>query len=248
MISQLQLGDVVVDVVQKDIKNLHLSVHPPTGRVTISAPLRMKLDTIRVFAITKLGWIKQQQSRQREQLREPPRDYIERESHHVWGRRYLMVIREDAASAKIELTGNRIRFQVRPGTPKAKREALMEQWYRAQLKQALPPLLAKWQKILGVRVSKVFVQRMKTKWGSCNHRAGHIRLNTELAKKPRKLLEYVIAHELAHLLEPTHNERFMTLLQNHFPRWREARAQLNELPLSSELSSPERLNRTGDVD
>lgn len=235
MISQIQLGDVVVDVVQKDIKNLHLSVHPPTGRVTISAPLRMKSETIRVFAITKLGWIKQQQKKQREQVRESPRDYVERESHYLWGRRYLLSVIEEDAPARMEVSGNRIRLHIRPGTSPAKREMIMEHWYRDELKKALPPLLLKWEKNIGVKVLKVFVQRMKTKWGSCNHRAKHIRLNSELAKKPRRLLEYVIVHELAHLLEPTHNERFIALLQKHHPNWQKVRAELNELPLAAEV-------------
>lgn len=234
MISQLQLGDVVIDVVQKDIKNLHLSVHPPTGRVTISAPARMKSEAIRVFAITKLGWIKQQQLKQRAQPRETPRDYVEKESHYIWGRRYLMSIIEEDVPARIDVSGNRIKLYVRPGTPPIKREAIMEQWYRDELKKALPSLLLKWEKNIGVKASKVFVQRMKTKWGSCNHRAKHIRLNSELAKKPRKLLEYVMIHELAHLLEPTHNKRFMALLDQHYPCWRELREHLNELPLASE--------------
>lgn len=235
MTLQLQLGEVVLDVVQKDIKNLHLSVHPPTGRVTISAPQRMKLDAIRVFAITKLGWIKQQQSKQLEQQRETPREYVERESHYVWGRRYLMTLLEEEGPARIEVSGNRLKFHVRPGTAPSKREAIVEQWYRKELKKALPPLLLKWEKILGVATSKVFVQRMKTKWGSCNHRAGSVRFNSELAKKPRRLLEYVVVHELAHLKESTHNERFVAVMDGAYPRWREARAELNELPLGAEM-------------
>jgi predicted metal-dependent hydrolase len=234
MISQLQLGDVVVDVVQKDIKNLHLSVHPPTGRVTIAAPLRMKPEAVRVFAIIKLGWIKQQQLKQQAQPRETPRDYVEKESHYFWGRRYLMTIIEEDCPPRIDVSGNKIKLHMRPGTPPAKRQAIMEGWYRDELKKALPPLLANWERKLGVKVSKVFVQRMKTKWGSCNHRARHVRLNSELAKKPKKLLDYVIVHELAHLLEPTHNQRFGALLDHHYPSWREVRAQLNELPLASE--------------
>lgn len=235
MTSQLQLGEVVIDVVQKDIKNLHLSVHPPTGRVTITAPLRMKPEAIRVFAITKLGWIKQQQVKQRAQPREAPRDYIEKESHYVWGRRYLLRVIEDQAPARVEVSGNRIQLHVRPGTPAKKREAIMARWYREELKKAVPLLLAHWEKKLGVKTSKVFVQCMKTKWGSCNHRAKHIRLNSELAKKPRRLLEYVMVHELAHLLEPTHNERFKAVLDQHCPNWREIREQLNELPLGAGL-------------
>jgi predicted metal-dependent hydrolase len=234
MISQLQLGDVVVDVVQKDIKNLHLSVHPPTGRVTISAPLRMKTEAIRVFAITKLGWIKQQQKKQREQVRESPRDYIERESHYIWGRRYLLSVIEEDAPARMDVSGNRIKLHVRPGTSPAKRETIMEHWYRDELKRALPVLLSKWEKNIGVSVSKVFVQRMKTKWGSCNHRTGAVRFNTELAKKPRPCLEYIVAHELVHLIEHTHNGRFLTLMDRFMPKWRMTQQMLNDLPVRHE--------------
>jgi predicted metal-dependent hydrolase len=234
MISQLQLGEVVVDVVQKDIKNLHLSVHPPTGRVTISAPLRMKTEAIRVFAITKLGWIKQQQKKQREQVRESPRDYVERESHYVWGRRYLLSVIEEDATPRMDLSGNRIKLHVRPGTSPAKRETIMEHWYRDELKKALPPLVSKWEKNIGVSVSKVFVQRMKTKWGSCNHRAGAVRFNTELAKKPPQCLEYIVVHELVHLLEKTHNAKFVSLMDRFMPKWRTIQQLLNDLPVRHE--------------
>jgi predicted metal-dependent hydrolase len=234
MISQLQLGDVVVDVVQKDIKNLHLSVHPPTGRVTISAPLRMKTEAIRVFAITKLGWIKQQQQKQREQVREAPRDYVERESHYLWGRRYLMSIVEVDAAPIVEISGNRIRLHVRADTSPEKRAAVMEQWYRAELRKAMLPLLTKWQRIIGVAASKVFVQRMKTKWGSCNPKAGAVRFNTELAKKPVQCLEYIVVHELVHLLENTHNARFMALMDRFIPKWRTIQQLLNDLPVRDE--------------
>lgn len=234
MTSQLQLGDVVVDVVHKDIKNLHLSVHPPTGRVTIAAPLRMKPEAVRVFAITKLGWIKQQQLKQREQPRETPRDYIERESHYFWGRRYLMTVIEEDAPARVDVSGNRIKLHVRPHTSANKRAAIMERWYRDELKKALPPLLAQWEKKIGVKPSQVFVQRMKTKWGSCNHLAGNIRLNTELAKKPRECLEYILVHELAHLLEPTHNARFQQLMNRYMPKWHGHRDQLTQLPVREE--------------
>jgi len=234
MLSQLQLGEVVVDVVQKDIKNLHLSVHPPTGRVTISAPLRMKPQAIRVFAITKLGWIKQQQLKQRTQPRENPRDYIERESHYVWGRRYLMSVIEEDGPARIDVSGNRIKLYLRPGTSPAKREAIMEQWYRTELKAALPPLLLKWEKNIGVSTSKVFVQKMKTKWGSCNHRTGAVRFNTDLAKKPPQCLEYIVVHELVHLVEQTHNARFVSLMNQFFPKWRAIQQMLNDLPVRHE--------------
>ncbi|HRH98453.1 MAG TPA: SprT family zinc-dependent metalloprotease [Prosthecobacter sp.] len=237
MTQELQLGEVAVDVVQKDIKNLHLSVHPPTGRVTISAPTRMKLDAIRVFAITKLGWIKQQQAKQRAQMRETPRDYVERESHYLWGRRYLMSVLEEEGPTCVEVSGNRIKLHVRPGTLPAKRHAIMDQWYRSELKQALVPLLTKWEKIIGVKAAKVFVQRMKTKWGSCNHRSGTVRFNTDLAKKPPECLEYLVVHELVHLLEHTHNARFVSLMDHYLSKWRTHQQALNNLPVRHEAWS-----------
>ncbi len=232
--SQIKLGDIPVDVVLKDIKNVHLSVHPPTGRVRISAPRRMNLDTIRIFAISKLDWIKQQQARLREQERETPRDYVDRESHNVWGKRYLLSVVESDQPPSIELKHRRMILRVRPRTDKGKRQALVEDWYRKQLKKAVPPLLAQWQPLLGVKVERFFVQRMKTKWGSCNHKACTIRLNTELAKKPPECLEYIVVHELVHLLEPTHNARFVGLMEHFMPKWQFHRDQLNRFPVSHE--------------
>jgi predicted metal-dependent hydrolase len=221
-------------VIRKDIKNVHLSVHPPTGRVRIAAPARLSLDTIRVFAISKLQWIRQQQTKMQEQERETPREYLDRESHCVWGRRYLLAVTECDQSPSIELSHNRIILRVRPGTDRTKREALMEQWYREKVRGAAPALVAKWERLMGVKVRRIFVQRMKTKWGSCNHRAGTIRLNTDLAKKPKECLEYIVVHEMAHLLEPTHNERFMALMERFMPRWQSYRETLNRLPVRHE--------------
>jgi len=234
MVSQVKLGDIEVDVVLKDIKNVHLSVYPPTGRVRISAPKRMSIDTIRVFAISRLDWIKQQQTKLREQERETPRDYVDRESHYVWGRRYLLTVSERDEPPSIELKHSRMLLRVRPGTDEDKREALVEEWYRGQLREAVPALLARWQPLLGVRMERFFVQRMKTKWGSCNHKAGTIRLNTELAKKPGECLEYIVVHELVHLLEPTHNARFVTLMDRFIPKWQFHRQVLNRLPVRRE--------------
>jgi len=234
MVRQLRLGDVTVDVVLKDIKNVHLSVYPPTGRVRISAPKRTSLDTIRVFAISKLGWIKRQQTKLRKQEREPAREYLDRESHYLWGRRYLLAVSEIDAAPSIELRNSRMLLQVRPRTDERRRHALVEEWYREQIKQAVPPLLARWQPLMGVRVERFFVQRMKTKWGSCNYRARTIRLNTELAKKPPQCLEYLVVHELAHLLEPTHNGRFTEYMDRFMPGWRMNREELKRVPLADE--------------
>ena len=234
---RIKLGDIAVDVVLKDIKHVHLSVHPPTGRVRISAPRRMRLDTVRVFAISKLGWIKQQQTKLREQERETPREYVDRESHYLWGKRYLLAVSESEEPPAIELKHSRMLLRVRPGTSGDGRQALMEEWYRKRLREAVPPLLARWQPLLDVTVERFFVQRMKTRWGSCNHGARTIRLNSELAKKPPECLEYIVVHELIHLLEPTHNPRFIALMDRFMPKWRFHRQVLNRLPIRRETWS-----------
>jgi predicted metal-dependent hydrolase len=230
-VSQINLGDIAVDVVLKDIKNLHLSVHPPTGRVRISAPKRMRMDTIRVFAISKLAWIRRQQTKLREQERETRREYVERESQYVWGKRYLLAIVESEEPPSIELTHSRLVLRLRPRTGEDKKNSLVEEWYREQLKEAVPPLIARWQSLLDVRVERFFVQRMKTRWGSCNSKTRSIRLNTDLAKKPRACLEYLVVHEMIHLIEPTHNSRFVALMDQSMPQWRTVRELLNRLPV-----------------
>ena len=234
MVTQFNLGEIAVDVVMKDIKNIHLSVYPPTGRVRISAPLRMKLDTIRVYAITKLGWIKSQQQKLRTQERETPREYLERESHYVWGKRYLLKIEEQDAAPGIELKHNKMILRIRPATSQEKKQEILEAWYREQLKAALPLLIAKWELLMGVKVGQFFVQKMRTKWGGCSRDTGNIRLNTDLAKKPPECLEYIVVHELAHLLEPTHNARFIALMDQFMPKWKFYKDQLNRLPLRHE--------------
>ncbi len=231
MVTNLTLGDTKVEVRRKAIKNVHLSVYPPTGAVRISAPEQMKLDTIRVYALSKLDWIRKQQRKIGEQERESPREYLERESHYVWGDRYLLTITEENQRPVIELSHRRLNMRLRPRTSQVKREALLEQWYRHQLRNALPPLIKKWESIMKVEVAKFFIQRMKTKWGSCNHHRRTIRLNTDLAKKPKPCLEYIVVHEMVHLLEPTHNQRFQDLMKRFMPNWKVRRDALNSLPL-----------------
>jgi predicted metal-dependent hydrolase len=234
MAETIELGDITVDVVKKDIRNIHLSVYPPTGRVRISAPAHMSLDTIRVFAISKLGWIKQQQQKLREQERETPREYLDRESHYVWGKRYLLKIVEQDAAPIVSLQHSTLWLQVRPGTDEARKQAVVAEWYREQLKQAAPPLIAKWEPLMDVKVARFFVQHMKTRWGSCNPSAGNIRLNSELAKKPPECLEYIVVHEMVHLLEPTHNQRFVAIMDRFLPQWQSHRDSLNRLPVRHE--------------
>lgn len=235
MAETIQLGEIVIVVTRKDIKNVHLSVHPPAGRVTLVAPKGTRLEVARAYAISKLGWIRDQQTKLLGQSREAPRQYVERESHYLWGRRYLLSVVEKEEKPSVRLGHRKITLTVRPGSSTARREEVMQEWQRALLHEAVPTLIRKWERKLGVTVAGYFLQRMKTKWGGCNHRAGTIRLNTELVKKPKDLLEYVVVHEMLHLIEPTHSERFVALLDRHYSAWREARAELNELPLSAEV-------------
>ncbi len=232
MMMTIELGEIAVEVVKKDIKNIHLSVHPPTGRVRISAPLRMNLETIRVFAISKLGWIKQHQKKLREQQRETPREYLDRESHYVWGQRYLLQVTEVDAAPAVELKHNKMLLCVRPGTSQDKKQTIVDEWYRARIKKAVPSLIAKWEPLMGVKVERFFVQKMKTKWGSCNPGHKSIRLNTDLAKKPPECLEYIVLHEMVHLLVHAHGDRFTTLMKHNLPSWRLVRQTLNEEPLA----------------
>ena len=235
MSETIQLGKLSILVTRKDIKNVHLSVYPPDGRVTLVAPVATRLDVARAYASSRLGWIRQQQAKLKSQARETPRKFIERESHNLWGRRYLLSVVEKDEKPSVRLSHRKITLCVRPGSDMAKREAVMHEWHKALLHGLVPQLIKKWEAKLGVAVSGYFLQRMKTKWGSCNHRAGNIRLNTELVKKPKDLLEYVVVHEIVHLIEPKHSERFIALMTKNYPTWREARAELNELPLTAEI-------------
>ncbi|MES3008228.1 MAG: SprT family zinc-dependent metalloprotease [Pseudomonadota bacterium] len=235
MNETIQLGDISITVTRKDIKNVHLSVHPPEGRVTLVTPTNTRLEVARAYAITRLVWIREQQRKLASQARETQRQFVERESHYVWGRRYLLTVNYQDAKPAVALSNKRIILTVRPGSSAAKRAEVMQEWHRRLLHEVVPTFIHEWERKLKVNVAGYFLQRMKTKWGSCNHAAGNIRLNTELVKKPKDLLEYVIVHEMVHLIEPTHSERFIALLEKHYPSWREARAELNALPLTAEV-------------
>lgn len=232
--TTLKLGDIVVEVLKKDIKNVHLSVLPPTGRVRLSAPTEMSAAAIRLFAIAKLGWIKARQRELLGQERESQREYVDRESHYVWGRRHLLKVVEVNDRPTVQAVHGSLVLKVRSESHRESREAVVASWYRQLLKDAVSPLVKKWEPRLGVTVRGVFVQRMRTKWGSCNPVAGTIRINTELAKKPRESLEYIVVHEMAHLLERKHNARFTALLDRALPDWRHHRTGLNALPLRHE--------------
>ena len=221
-------------MVKKDIKNIHLSVYPPTGRLRIAAPVRMSLESIRLFAISKLGWIKQQQRKLREQDREQPREYLDRESHYVWGRRYLLKVAAHDGAPNVEIKHRQLVLRVRNSKSDEEKQGALDEWYRSLVKQAVPELIDKWQPVIGVNVQGVLVRKMKTLWGSCSHERGTIRLNVELAKKPPECLEYILVHELVHLLEPTHNARFVKWLDQFMPKWQFYRDELNRLPVRHE--------------
>lgn len=234
MVQRIALGTFEAEVEFKDIRNVHLVVLPPMGRVRISAPRRMALDTVRVFALSKLGWIKEQRDQLARQEREPVREYLERESHYLWGRRYLLNLAEADAAPSVALRHRSLRVTTRPGADQTARAALMSRWYRDRLRERAAPLVERWRLLLGVEVRAVYVQHMKTKWGSCSPSRQTIRLNTELAKKPPACLEYVIVHELLHLLEPNHGPYFRSLMNAVLPQWEAFRAELNRLPVRHE--------------
>jgi predicted metal-dependent hydrolase len=234
MAETIHLGDVSIEVTRKDVKHVHLSVHPPSGEVTLVAPTGTRLSVARAYAVSKLAWIRDQQAKLRGQARETPRRFVERESHYLWGRRYLLTVKEEEAKPSVTLSHRTITLRVRPGSSREKRAAVMHEWHKGLLHAAVPELIRKWEPKLDVEVKAYFLQRMKTRWGSCNRRARHIRLNTELVKKPRDLLEYVVVHEMAHLVVPIHGQRFLGLLDEKYPAWREARDELNALPLGPE--------------
>lgn len=235
MTETIHLGDIAIAVTRKDVKLVHLSVHPPAGRVSLVAPTGTRLEVARAYAVSKLGWIRDQQAKLRAQARETPRQFVERESHYLWGRRHLLTVVERDIKPAVSQDHKRITLTVRPGTDMAKRAEVIHKWHKALLHEVVSSLIGKWESRLQVKVAAYFLQRMKTKWGGCNQAAGHIRLNTELVKKPKDLLEYVVVHEMVHLLEPTHSDRFLAILGEHYPTWREARAELNELPLTAEI-------------
>lgn len=233
MARLLDIAGVEVRVVHKNVRNLHLSVLPPDGAVRVTAPEWMSEEAIRLFALGKLGWIKRQRGKMRGQEREPAREYIDRESHYVWGQRFLMQIVEHDAPPGIEIRHRKLVMRVRPGTDRVRRDAILYDWYRRQMRQALPALLDYWEARLDVKPKRVYIQRMKTKWGSCNPANGSIRLNAELAKKPQKHLNYIVLHELVHLLHPTHGAAFIETMNRLMPQWRDNRNALTLLPIHS---------------
>ena len=231
--QKIKLGDINLDVVHKNIKNVHMSVYPPTGsRVRIAVPLRMDLDTIRVFAISKLSWIKKQQNRFRSQEREAPRDYVTRESHYYLGKRYLLKVIEHNSSPRVAIKHETIEMYIRPNMGLEKRRELLDEWYRQRLKEIVPGMIARYEEAMKINVDEFGIKKMKTKWGTCSREEGRIWLNLELAKKPQQFIEYIIVHEMAHLLERRHNDRFTAYMDKFMPQWNFYKEELNRSVLS----------------
>ena len=229
LMHQITVADLVIDVVRKDIKNLHLGVYPPHGRVRVATPRKINDEAVRLFVVSKLGWIKKQRLKFAGQERQSPREYVTGESHYVAGDRYLLnVIYQPGAPKVVIRNKTQLDLYVRPGSDLAQRRRVLTEWYRRQLKAQIPALLAKWQPIIGVAANEWGVKQMKTRWGTCNIRARRIWLNLELAKKPTHCLEYIIVHELVHLHERLHNDRFRQLMDRFMPQWRSYRDELNQ--------------------
>ncbi len=230
---QMQVGEIIIDIVKKDIKNLHLGVYPPDGRVRIAAPLRLKDDAIRVFAVSKLAWIKKKQEKYSAQERQSRREYISRESHYYEGRRFLLKVIYNNAPPYVEIRNKtHIDLYVRPGASHKQRKKAMTEWYRTQLKKKIPEIIEKWQKVIRVEIDDWGVKQMRTRWGTCNQKAKRIWINLELAKKPTHCLDFIIVHEMVHLLESNHNDQFRAYMDEFIPQWRKYKEELNQSVLS----------------
>jgi len=230
--QQIDLGNITVDVEQKNIKNIHLSVYPPTGRVRIAAPMRFDLETIRMFAISKLSWIKKQQVKFQKQNRETARKYKSRENHYYQGKRYLLQLAKTEGKPSVSIKYDKMILQAKPDSSTEQKQLILQEWYRDRLKELVPKYITKWEEIMQVKVKDFGIRKMKTKWGTCNIEKKKIWINLELAKKPLACLEYIVVHEMVHLLERNHNDRFIAYMNKFLPQWKYYREELNRLPLS----------------
>lgn len=231
----LEVGSIKALVVRKPIKNLHLSVLPPLGKVRVTAPLAMKDDAIRTLLATRLIWIKKQQKKFEGQERQTKREYVSGESHYLWGKPYRLEVVYENKPSSMRIKGkDKLILSVRPKSNRAKRERVMMDWYRKELRNVARVLIERWQEVVGVQLDAWEIKRMKTRWGTCNQKTGRIWLNLELAKKPENCLDFIIVHEMTHLLEKKHNDRFKVYMDKFLPRWRQYKEELNRTILSHE--------------
>ncbi|MFP4460296.1 MAG: M48 family metallopeptidase [Candidatus Zixiibacteriota bacterium] len=233
--DQISISGINIDIVRKEIKNLHLAVYPPNGRVRISAPEHTSDETIRLAIINRISWIKKQQEAMAKQERQTKRDMVSGESHYFKGQRYLLevVYKDEVPKVRIRNV-KKLELQVRPNTDRDKRKTILDEWYREKLKKLIPEMVSKWEKIIGIKVSTCLVKKMKTKWGSCNIADRRIWLNLELMKKPYECIEYILVHEMVHFFERHHNDRFRELMDKFMPNWRHQKAELKRAPLAHE--------------
>ena len=231
----IEVRGLAIEVVHKDIRNLHVGVYPPSGRVRVAAPLRINDEAVRLAVISRLSWIRRQRDHFTSQERQSQREFVTGESHYFQGRRYRLSVIERDGPALVHLSNNRtMQLFVGSGSNGNSREAVLQKWYRRTIQKHIPQLLAKWEAKVGVAVAEVRIRRMKTRWGSCNADEKRIWLNLELAKKSSMCLEYILVHEMVHLLERHHNERFRSLMDTIMPSWRSYRDELNRAPLAHE--------------
>lgn len=232
--AYITVRGINVDVVYKDIKNLHIGVYPPLGRVRVAAPARLDDEQVRLAVIQRLPWIKRQREQLRNAARQSEREMTTGESHYVWGVRRRLKVVERPGRAHLEVEGERLVLYVPSDTSSEKRRQLLDAWYREQLRHAVPPLVSRWESKLDVSVPRWTIRRMKTKWGSCNRESRHLWFNVELAKKHPDCLEYIVVHEMTHYFERNHGEGFARLMDTHLPDWRARRDELNRSPLADE--------------
>lgn len=223
----MNVAGIDIEIIKKNIKNMHLAVLPPDGQVRISAPVGISNEAIRLFAVSKIGWIRSQIEKFQNQPRQSEREYVSGESHYFWGKRYRMEVRYTHGNSKVELQGNKMLFTVHPESTASQRQNTLNEWYRRQLKAKLPLFFEKWEKIIGIHANEVKVKNMLTKWGTCNTEGKRIWINLQLAKKPVECLEYVVVHELVHLLEKSHNKQFIAYMDTYLPDWRVRKELLN---------------------
>ena len=232
--TKIVLKELEIELLRKDIRNLHLSVYPPLGRVRVSAPENMNEDVIRAYLISKMPWIRKQIKNILAQEREGPREFLERESHYFEGKRYLLEIVETGGVQHVTISHNRLQVHAKNGASTETLRMLVERFYRAYLKDEIRHLVDKYEPVLGVSVADYGVKKMKTRWGTCNREARRIWVNLELAKKPQKCLEYIVIHEMVHILEPSHNKRFLALMDRFYPTWHSVKEELNRMPVKHE--------------
>lgn len=233
--TKIIIDDIEIEVIKKNIKSIRLSVHPPNGEVKVSASKRVTDESIRLFVVSRLSWIKKQRLRFENQEKIPEMEYISGESHYYFGERYLLnVIYGSSNKSKVEIRNDEyIDLHVKIGSNKEKKEKAIKEWYRKRLKDSIPPIIEKWEKLMDLKVNDWGVKQMKTRWGTCNINAKRIWINLELAKKPPHCLEYIVVHEMAHLIEPGHGERFKAIMDQYYPSWRNVKAELNGMILKS---------------